>query len=206
MKIDLHCHSKYSQDNFLEPEDLIQQAIRIGLDGVCFTEHYSLLPLWVTEKIKVPEGFFIFRGIEISTSRGHLLAYGLENDFWNLWSSNTHLDLSKVVETVHQRGGICVAAHPFRGWDSFGDEVLTIDGLDAIETHNGLNTEEQNQKAIQIAQLRNLPSVVGSDCHGRDHVGRVFTEFDNPVRTLRELVEEIKKGNCRGMTWTGETG
>jgi len=39
MKIDLHCHSKYSQDNYLEPEEVIEQAIKMNLDGVCFTEH-----------------------------------------------------------------------------------------------------------------------------------------------------------------------
>jgi predicted metal-dependent phosphoesterase TrpH len=42
MRIDLHCHSKYSTDNFLEPEDLIQKAVERMLDGVCFTEHFSV--------------------------------------------------------------------------------------------------------------------------------------------------------------------
>jgi histidinol phosphatase-like PHP family hydrolase len=35
MKIDLHCHSKYSGDSHLEPEDVIEQAIKLNLDGVC---------------------------------------------------------------------------------------------------------------------------------------------------------------------------
>ena len=73
MKIDLHCHSKYSADNFLEPEELIGQAIKINLDGVCFTEHHSMIPLWPLERIRIPEGFYVFRGVEISTDHGHLL-------------------------------------------------------------------------------------------------------------------------------------
>jgi len=36
MKIDLHCHSKYSNDNYLEPDDLIRQSITMKLDGVFF--------------------------------------------------------------------------------------------------------------------------------------------------------------------------
>ena len=200
MKIDLHCHSKFSEDNSLEPEELIEQAIKIGLDGVCFTEHHSIISLWPLERIKIPEGFYVFRGVEISTNRGHLLVYGLKDDSWNIWHSHTHLNAARVIENVHRLGGICVPAHPFRGWDSFGEDVLRMDGFDAIETHNGFDLGNMNQKAIHAATLRNLPSIGGSDCHKKEQVGRAFTEFRNPVHTIDALIEEIKKGNCKGMT------
>ena len=200
MRIDLHCHSKYSSDNFLELHELIEQAVKMDLEGVCITEHYSMLPLWPLEKIKIPEGFYVFRGVEISTDRGHLLAYGLEDDSWNTWSSDTHLNAFRVIENVHRLGGICVPAHPFRGGDSFGQHIFDMDGFDAIETHNGLNSEEMNNKAMHVAKLRNLSSVGGSDCHSKEQVGRAFTEFKHPIHTIGELIEEIKKGNCRGMT------
>ena len=199
MKIDLHCHSKYSADNFLEPEELIEQAIKRNLDGVCLTEHHSMIPLWPLERIRIPEGFYVFRGVEISTDHGHLLVYGLKDDSWNIWSSHTYLNASQVIENVHRLGGICVPAHPFRGWDSFGENVFKIDGIDAIETHNGIDLENMNQKAIHVARLKNLPSIGGSDCHSKEQVGRAFTEFKNSVHTIDELIEEIKKGNCKGM-------
>ena len=200
MKIDLHCHSKYSYDNFLEPEALIEPAIKLNLDGACFTEHYSIMASQPVEKIKVPDGFYVFRGLEISTDLGHLLVYGLKDDSWNIWSRNNYLDLSQVLEAVHDLGGICIPAHPFRGWESLNEETLRIDGLDAIETHNGLNSEEANKKAIQAARLKNLPSTGGSDCHTKEHIGKAFTEFKNPVHTIEQLIEEILKGNCEGIT------
>jgi len=200
MKIDLHCHTKYSGDNYLEPEELIEQAIRMSLDGVCITEHSSLLDSWVIEKIKIPEGFYVFRGIELSTSHRHLLVYRLKEDSWDAWYSHNYLDFSHVLEKVHRHGGICAPSHPFRGWDSFGENVFKIDGIDAIETHNGIDLENMNHKAIHIARLRNLPSIGGSDCHQKAQVGRAFTEFKNPVHTIDELIEEIKKGNYKGMT------
>lgn len=200
MKIDLHCHSKYSEDNPLEPEEVIEQAIQSNLGGVCFTEHHSMMPSWALEKIEIPEGFYIFRGVEISTSRGHLLAYGPEDDSWNIWSGHTDLDALRVMENVHRLRGICVPAHPFRGWDSFGEDVFRTDGFDAIETHNGLNLGDMNQKAVHAAITRKLPSVGGSDCHKKEQVGRAFTEFKNPVYTIQDLVGEIKKGNCLGVT------
>jgi len=73
MRIDLYCHTKYSGDNCLEPEELIEQAIQMNLGGICFTEHSFLLDSWVINKIKVPGDFYLFRGIELSTSHGHLL-------------------------------------------------------------------------------------------------------------------------------------
>ncbi len=200
MRIDLHCHSKYSEDNHLEPEEVIERAIQLNLGGVCFTEHHSMTPSWALEKIEIPVGFYVFKGVEISTGRGHLLAYGLKDDSWNLWSSHMHLNALRVIENVHRLGGICVPAHPFRGWDSFGKEVFRTDGFDAIETHNGLNLGDMNQKAVHAAIIRNLPSVGGSDCHKKEHIGRAFTEFKNPVYTIQDLVEEIKKGNCLGVT------
>ncbi len=217
MKVDLHCHSKYSHDNYLEPDDLIEQAIRMGLDGVCFTEHYLFTLSQPVERLKVPEGFCLFRGVEISTDHGHLLAYGVKDDSWNIWGRNNYLDIHEVIRNIHDLGGICVPAHPFRGWDSIGDAVLHINGFDAIETHNGRNSEEEIQKSVQAARtcprhlfpdkrcrgqvsgIRGLPSIGGSDCHVKTQVGRAFTLFDHPVRTMDELVEEIKKGNCKGV-------
>jgi PHP family Zn ribbon phosphoesterase len=151
------------------------------------------------EAIERPEGFFVFRGVEISTGQGHLLAYGLKDDSWNRWSKNLNLNAAEVIEAVHDCGGICVPAHPFRGWDSFGEEVYRIQGLDALETHNGCSSEEANRKAVQAALLRKLPSLGGSDCHTKDQVGRAYTVFKNHVHTMIELVEEIKRGNCEGV-------
>ncbi len=199
MKIDLHCHSKYSHDNYLDPEDLIEEAVTKGLDGICFTEHYSIAASLQVERIGVPDGFYVFRGLEISTNQGHMLVYGLKDDTWNIWSRNNYLDLGEVISIVHKLGGICAPAHPFRGWDSIGEAVLEIDAFDAIETHNGQCSISENQKAEKIANIKNIPSVGGSDCHIKGQVGVAYTEFKNPVFTINQLVTEIKNNNCKGV-------
>jgi len=70
--------------------------------------------------------------------------------------------------------------------------------FNAIETHNGRNSDAENQKALKVAQTRELPSIGGSDCHDRKQVGKAFTVFPDRVRTIEELIGEIQKGNCRG--------
>ncbi len=198
MILDLHCHSKYSYDNHLEPEELIHRAFELGLDGICLTEHNSVDASWPVDRMKHPPNFLVLRGVEVSTDSGHLLVYGVQDDSWNRWGRTTFLKLAKVVESVHSLGGICVPAHPFRGWESIGESVFPFNGFDAIETHNGVNSSQQNQPAIKAALKLGLPSVGGSDCHYLHQVGRAFTQFDNPIGTLADLVREIKAGYCRG--------
>ncbi len=199
MRIDLHCHSKYSLDTTFEPEKLIEQAILMNLDGVCFTEHDSVEASEPVSEITVPDGFYVFRGVEITTDKGHLLAYGLTDDSWNIWPALHYPDARAVIEKVRQLGGVCAPAHPFRAFESFGEAMRHINGFEAIETHNGRNSSDQNQRALETCQQLGLVSIGGSDCHHKHQVGRAFTLFNNPVRTLETLVEEIKKGNCWGQ-------
>jgi len=198
MIIDLHCHTKYSYDCWLEPSDLIQRAKELNLDGVCITEHYSYALSRPVAELQQGDGFLILRGLEISTNIGDLLVYGVKGDSWNIWSGNTYLDINEVIRRIHSQGGICVPAHPFRGWNSLGDTIFAIDSFDALETHNGSNSFEKNEKAIRAASTLKLPSIGGSDCHTIKQIGRAVTEFSNPIKTIDEMIGKIKEGNCRG--------
>jgi len=122
MRIDLHCHSTYSYDNYLDPLRLISRARELNLDGVCFTEHLSYGLSRFVERINSPEGFLILRGLEISTDKGHLLVYGVKDDSWNTWGKDFYLDILQVMRNVHALAGICVPAHPFPKWDALGEE------------------------------------------------------------------------------------
>jgi predicted metal-dependent phosphoesterase TrpH len=42
MKYDLHTHSKYSADGFLEPEKIVETAMRKGLSGIAITDHNTI--------------------------------------------------------------------------------------------------------------------------------------------------------------------
>jgi len=197
MKIDLHCHTKYSLDNVFEPEDLIREAFEKGLDGICITDHFSVDASKPVDKIKKPDGFLVFRGVEICTTQGHMLAFGLTDDTWNIWGRYLHLDTRGVVASVRSKGGICVPAHPFRPVESMADLAFDRSLFDAVEAMNGANLPEWNKKAAEKAGSINMPRIGGSDCHAPGKVGRAYTVFDHPVTTLADLVEEIRQGRCR---------
>jgi hypothetical protein len=64
MKIDLHPHSRYSNDNLLDPQTVIGQAIHRKLDGVCFTEHHSYEASRAIEELVLPAGFCVLEGFD----------------------------------------------------------------------------------------------------------------------------------------------
>jgi hypothetical protein len=205
MWIDCHCHTKYSYDNWLEPVNLIRRARALGLDGVCITEHYSYEASEPVEQVGRDEGVLVLRGVEIATDRGHMLAFGVEDDGWNIWGRNNYLPIAEVVERVNGLGGICVPAHPFReiGLASLLEGLLDLTGIAAVETHNGGNRESDNELAIDAARHMTLPTLGGSDCHKTEAVGRCATEFLQPVTDIASFIAAVRAGACRGAYFPG---
>ena len=200
MWIDTHCHTKYSYDNWLEPLDLIRRAKALGLDGAVITEHYSYEASAPVEQVGRDEGFLILRGVEIATDKGHLLAYGVEDDGWNIWGRDSYLPLEEVIERINDLGGICAPAHPFRnvGLASLMEGLLDLKDIAAVESHNGVNAESDNDLAISTAGHLGLPTLGGSDCHKTVAVGRCATEFSQPVHDMASFIAAVRAGACRG--------
>lgn len=205
MWIDCHCHTRHSYDNWLEPVDLIRRARELGLDAVCITEHYSYEASAPVEQVGREEGMLVLRGVEISTDRGHLLAYGVEDDGWNVWGQDNYLPLQAVIDRINELGGVCVPAHPFReiGLASLMEGILDLTGIVGVETHNGGNTDADNELAGNAAWHLKLASLGGSDCHKVGAVGRCATEFSRPVANMAEFIAAVKAGACRGAYFPG---
>ena len=205
MWIDTHCHTKYSYDNWLEPLDLIRRAKALGLDGAVITEHYSYEASLPVEQVGRDEGFLILRGVEIATDKGHLLAYGMEDDGWNIWGRDSYLPLEEVIARINELGGICAPAHPFRnvGLASLMEGLLELKDIAAVESHNGVNADSDNDLAITASGHLRLPTLGGSDCHKTPAVGRCATEFLQPVHDMASFIAAVKAGACRGAYYPG---
>jgi predicted metal-dependent phosphoesterase TrpH len=85
MRIDLHIHTApRSACSYLDPLELIHEARRLKLDGICLTEHQVLWDIGDVEKLAEDGGIKIFRGNEFTTNQGDILVFGFYKDIKEL--------------------------------------------------------------------------------------------------------------------------
>ncbi len=200
MRIDLHTHtSPRSPCSSIDPLDLVREATRLQLDGICLTEHQVV---WGPDEVAELAGeakLKIFRGNEFTTNQGDILVFGFEKDIVEL------LTIEELRDEVVAAGGFMIAAHPFRGFKTFGIGQLQMtveqactrkvfDFVDALEIRNGKVSEEENGMATKVAARLGLPGTGGSDAHRVDEVGKWVTDFERAIGSEQELVEELRAG------------
>jgi hypothetical protein len=200
MRIDLHIHtSPRSACSYLDPLELIQEAQRLNLDGICLTEHQVIWDSDDVNELVCESGIKIFRGNEFTTNQGDILVFGLYKDIKEL------LMIQELRDEVKTAGGFMIAAHPFRGFKTFGIGQLqmtveqackrkVLEFVDAVEVGNGKLSSDENDMARKVAAKLGLPGTAGSDAHRVDEVGNWLTVFENEVQNERELVRELHAG------------
>ncbi|WBW95587.1 PHP domain-containing protein [Oceanirhabdus sp. W0125-5] len=190
MIIDLHNHAELSKNTTLTFSDYIKKSKEKGL-SFAITEHNQLY--------KNEENFsenFAFTGIEILNDYGDFLVFGAPEE-----CIEKRNDMFKLIEFVHENGGIIIAAHPFSGYgicnvinSKDANEIIKL--VDAIEVYNGRAKEEECKKAYSLAREHKKPCVGGSDAHNRSELFKCGTKFAENIESIEQLVAAIKDGCC----------
>ncbi len=198
--IDLHIHTKpASSCSSVGIDDVVQRAKEVGLNAICLTDHNFLWEREAVEELRRKHDYLILRGNEITTDQGDILVFGLEKNIKGI------MRLQELREEVLKAGGAMIAAHPFRGFLTFGVGQLGLTPqlamervlfryVDAIEVLNGKVTEKENIFAAEVATGLGLTSTGGSDAHEREEVGIFATGFEEALRDEKDLIEAIKTG------------
>jgi histidinol phosphatase-like PHP family hydrolase len=210
--IDLHVHTYPASPCSSAPvDDLIEEAKRIGLDAICFTDHNFV---WDPQRIAVLKNrhrFLILRGNEITTDQGDMLVFGLDEDIKGI------ISLESLKQKVVAADAFMIAAHPFRGFLTFDAAHLGMtpqkamqrplfQQVDALEVFNGKVTPKENQFAHQVAEGLNLPATGGSDAHEVFEVGQYATRFSKPIQNEAELVDALKSDTYVAIAYRKENG
>jgi len=200
MKIDLHLHTHpRSQCSYIDPADLVAEAKKIGLDGICLTEHQVLWDDDAVRELASDSGLMIFRGNEITTAQGDVLVFGLEKDIQGI------ITIQELQQEVQAAGAYSILAHPFRGFKTFGvsDLQMSVDQackkkalqyVNAVEIRNGKVTVQDNEMARKVAERLELPGTGGSDAHNLDDIGTYVTVFEQDIQDDRQLVAALHGG------------
>lgn len=206
MIIDLHTHTQeYSSCSHLPVEELINRAMAVGLDGVAVTDHSRIGGAEAVQELGAKYGFPVFRGVEVHTTLGDILVFGLYRDFpWEV-------DGRRLLGMVEEAGGVAVAAHPFRaGGYALGqtlrmariplaralDWCPELRWLAAVEVLNDHCDDGEASQARRLARALGLPGVGGSDAHFASEVGSAATLFPDPISTDEELIAALRAGRC----------
>jgi len=198
MIFDLHIHQEaHSADSKINMEEVIKDAKAVGLDGICITDHDDLGLRAQAKNLSKKYEMPIIVGVEIYTLDGDLLCFGIDE------LPERRLSAEETIDFVHKRGGVCIAAHPYRHNNrGLKDLIMTLN-LDAIEAFNGRTDSYSNQKALEVARLKGLPVTGGSDAHSIGEVGNYATEFDGIIANENDFIEAIKNKSYRPISLTG---
>ena len=212
MLIDLHSHTMIGgSDSSISPQDLVCEAKKQGLDGICFTEHGANWDWGKFREFAAAQEILVFHALEVETEMGHVGCFGLHHHV-----SGMHR-IAKLREVMDDVGGYMVSMHPFRRFYDHRGSLLWPNGskpttleaasghsvfeyIDAIEALNGGNNDRENETAYRVAQILGKPCTAGSDAHSHHGVGCNVTVFDRDVGTDEELVMELRAGRYRPAT------
>ena len=209
MIIDIHTHTyPTSDDSSLSPEQLIEEARRIGIDGLCITDHDRFWSPQEVNDLSKAHDFLVLPGCEVTTEEGHMLVYGLSEYVFGMHRA------AFVRRLVDEAGGVIVVAHPYRrtyreqadtgrgAYDEMLDRAChnTVFPLaDAVEVLNGRGSEQENAFSHEIAKRFEMRGTGASDAHRLEDLGTFGTEFQRPVRCLEDLIRELRAGRFRPM-------
>ena len=173
MIIDIHTHTyPTSDDSSLSPEQLIEEARRIGLDGLCITDHDRFWSPQEVNDLSKAHDFLVLPGCEVTTEEGHMLVYGLSEYVFGMHRA------AFVRRLVDEAGGVIVVAHPYRrtyreqadtgrgAYDEMLDRAChnTVFPLaDAVEVLNGRGSEQENAFSHEIAKRFEMRGTGASD-------------------------------------------
>lgn len=213
MLIDMHAHTVEggSTDSNLLLRELVVEAKRVGLDGICLTEHGGGWDEKRFEEMTHEYDILIIRALEVDTELGHVGTFGLDG-----YISGIH-KVEELRHAVDQAGGFLIAHHPFRGFFDRANllwtdkdsrpttpqeaaQHLLFQMVDAIEALNGGNNDRENTFALEVARELGLPCTGASDCHSLNGIGCHATFFEADLSSEEEFLKELRAGRFYPVT------
>ncbi len=188
-----HIHTIYS-DGKMQPSELMQQAINIGLKGFAITDHHNVAGYqaakkwldnwkWDNPLADVP---YLWSGVEINANlldvQVHILGYAFEPEHPSIQPyiqgeavTGSEYEAVNVITAIQEAGGLAVLAHPVRYRKSHFDLIpaaaqLGIDGVESFYAYKNPKpwkpSVTQSQQVQQLAIEYGLYSTCGTDSHG----------------------------------------
>lgn len=191
MKIDLHVHTmERSPCAHASEDEQIEAAIRAGLDAICITDHWQLVPPERLRSLNLRHApLRIYGGIEVTAEGEDLLVLGVQDRFLE----TAEWDYAALHAYVRERQGFLILAHPYR----YHAEVrIDLAGFppDAIELHSPNTPTNAEADIRRIAQALNVPLLSSSDAHTVERIGSYYISLDGSPEDEQDLFDLLRAG------------
>ncbi len=205
MILDLHLHSEASDDSRAPVEAYLKLLQRKReerpLDGIVLTEHRQFDLNRDFRALEDQYGYLILNAAEVETDYGHVLVYGVNRDILARFDfTDVRLPAQAVISEVWRMGGVALPCHPGRpnvGLCAHYEGKPELEGVVAVEALNGGSKKGEDARVRDLMTTHGYAGFGGSDSHLVSFVGICATEFDRPIRTVEDLVDELRGARCR---------
>lgn len=189
MKVDFHCHTRFSPDSLNDLHGLIQKAKQKGLDRIVITDHNTIEGALLANQID-PE--FVIVGEEIKTTRGELLAFFVKDPV------PKGLKPLEAIHVLREQNAFISVSHPYdryrSGWDpSDLEEIAPL--VDAVEIFNArVLQRKMNDEASEFARAHHLAGTAGSDAHALFEIGQAALDLPDfhDTESLQKAILDAK--------------
>jgi predicted metal-dependent phosphoesterase TrpH len=211
MILDLHLHSEASDDSRAPVEAYLRILQRKReerpLDGIVLTEHRQFDSTRDFRALEDRYGFLILNAAEVETDYGHVLVYGVNRDILDRFDfTDVRLPAQTLIPEVARMGGVALPCHPGRpnvGLCAHYETKPRLEGVVAVEALNGGSKKGEDARVAALMATHGYAGFGGSDSHLVSFVGICATEFDRPIRTIDDLVAELRDGRSRPVDFRG---
>jgi predicted metal-dependent phosphoesterase TrpH len=180
-------------------------AMKAGLGGLAVVDHNTPIGAVRTAKLVSSDrkrygDFTVVRGVEVSTSDGHLIGLGVTE------SPPPGRGAVETAGMLRDLGGIVVVPHFGRYISGITDAAL-VERMrpDGMEVLNRKSRRGQNRKAESLARRLGCGRTAGSDSHSMQLLGGAFVILPaGEGRTEDDVIEAVRRGRTevggRGAT------
>jgi predicted metal-dependent phosphoesterase TrpH len=204
--LDLHAHSDASEDSRAPVEAYLNwikmRRAQVPVDGIVLTEHRQ----WNNPDYRALEDKFsvmVLKAAEVETDYGHVLVFGVNDDIAHRFDfTNVHLPAQELIDEVAKMGGLAVPCHPGRpniGLYEHYQRKSPLENVIAVELLNGGSRKGENERAAELIEQHHYKATGGSDSHLVSLIGLCATRFESDVRSIEDLVRELKSGEYQAV-------
>jgi hypothetical protein len=109
------------------------------------------------------------------------------------YQAKSNLSVQKVVNLIHQAGGVAILAHPAYFFSIDELEKVVSEGIDGIEVNHPLHNDEMKKFYINFATSNKLLLSGGSDFHGFNDDEKNLGQSFIPSSYAEKIIDATKK-------------